>query len=593
MTEVKTERNEMTGAEMVVQALKDNGVKHIFGYPGGAVLPIYDELFQQDHVQHILVRHEQGAGHAAEGYARSTGKAGVLLVTSGPGATNAVTALQDALMDSIPLVCLTGQVPTSLIGSDAFQECDTVGITRPCTKHNWLVKDVNQLAATIHEAFHVATTGRPGPVVVDIPKDVQFAKGTYVSPQTAPRTSYQPKLQGDLEKIKAAVALMAGAKKPVIYSGGGVINSGPEASQLLRELVELTGFPITSTLMGLGAYPASGRNWVGMLGMHGSYEANMAMHDCDVMLCIGARFDDRITGRINAFSPGSKKIHIDIDPSSINKNVHADIGILGDVGRVLEDLVRLWRAGAKHDKKTLYPWWEQIAKWRARDSFAYKNSNDVIMPQYAIERLYDLTKGRDTYITTEVGQHQMWAAQHFHFEQPNRWMTSGGLGTMGYGLPAALGVQVAHPDALVIDIAGDASVQMTMQEMSCAVQYNAPIKIFILNNQYMGMVRQWQQLLHGNRLSHSYTEAMPDFVLMAQAFGAHGIRCEKPGDLDDAIQEMIDVKKPVLFDCRVANLANCFPMIPSGKAHNEMLLPDEATDEAVANAIDAKGRELV
>ncbi|MCO5069805.1 MAG: acetolactate synthase 3 large subunit [Rhizobiaceae bacterium] len=583
----------MTGAEIVVRALRDNGVEHLFGYPGGAVLPIYDELFQQDDIQHILVRHEQGAGHAAEGYARSTGKAGVFLVTSGPGATNAVTPLQDALMDSIPLVCLTGQVPTSLIGSDAFQECDTVGITRPCTKHNWLVKDVNDLAATIHEAFHVATTGRPGPVVVDIPKDVQFAKGTYVTPQTAPRKSYHPNVQGDLQKIKAAVEMLASAKKPIIYSGGGIINSGPDASALLRELVELTGFPITSTLMGLGAYPASGKNWLGMLGMHGSYEANMAMHDCDVMLCLGARFDDRITGRINAFSPGSKKIHIDIDPSSINKNVHVDIGILGDVGLVLEDMVRLWRAGTKHDKKSLYPWWEQIAKWRARDSFAYKNSNDVIMPQYAIERLYQLTKDRDTYITTEVGQHQMWAAQHFHFNEPKRWMTSGGLGTMGYGLPAALGVQIAHPDALVIDIAGDASVQMTMQEMSAAVQYEAPIKIFILNNQYMGMVRQWQQLLHGNRLSHSYTEAMPDFVLMAQAFGAHGIRCEKPGDLDDAIQEMIDVKKPVLFDCRVANLANCFPMIPSGKAHNEMLLPDEATDEAVANAIDAKGRELV
>ena len=593
MTEETNERNEMTGAEIVVRALRDNGVEHLFGYPGGAVLPIYDELFQQDDIQHILVRHEQGAGHAAEGYARSTGKAGVFLVTSGPGATNAVTPLQDALMDSIPLVCLTGQVPTSLIGSDAFQECDTVGITRPCTKHNWLVKDVNDLAATIHEAFHVATTGRPGPVVVDIPKDVQFAKGTYVTPQTAPRKSYHPNVQGDLQKIKAAVEMLASAKKPIIYSGGGVINSGPEASALLRELVELTGFPITSTLMGLGAYPASGKNWLGMLGMHGSYEANMAMHDCDVMLCLGARFDDRITGRINAFSPGSKKIHIDIDPSSINKNVHVDIGILGDVGLVLEDMVRLWRAGTKHDKKSLYPWWEQIAKWRARDSFAYKNSNDVIMPQYAIERLYQLTKDRDTYITTEVGQHQMWAAQHFHFNEPKRWMTSGGLGTMGYGLPAALGVQIAHPDALVIDIAGDASVQMTMQEMSAAVQYEAPIKIFILNNQYMGMVRQWQQLLHGNRLSHSYTEAMPDFVLMAQAFGAHGIRCEKPGDLDDAIQEMIDVRKPVLFDCRVANLANCFPMIPSGKAHNEMLLPDEATDEAVANAIDAKGRELV
>ncbi|ANN58607.1 acetolactate synthase 3 large subunit [Mesorhizobium loti NZP2037] len=583
----------MTGAEMVVQALKDNGVKHVFGYPGGAVLPIYDEIFQQDDVEHILVRHEQGAGHAAEGYARSTGKAGVMLVTSGPGATNAVTPLQDALMDSIPLVCLTGQVPTSLIGSDAFQECDTVGITRPCTKHNWLVKDVNELAATIHEAFHVATTGRPGPVVVDIPKDVQFAKGFYVPPQIAPRTSYQPKVQGDLEKIKAAVDLMATAKKPIIYSGGGVINSGPEASHLLRELVDLTGFPITSTLMGLGAYPASGKNWVGMLGMHGTYEANMAMHDCDVMICIGARFDDRITGRLNAFSPNSKKIHIDIDPSSINKNVHTEVPIIGDVGRVLEDMVRLWRATAKADKKALYPWWEQIAKWRGRDSLAYKMNHDVIMPQYAIQRLYELTKDQDTYITTEVGQHQMWAAQHYHFEKPNRWMTSGGLGTMGYGLPAALGVQIAHPDALVIDIAGDASVQMTMQEMSAAVQYKAPIKIFILNNQYMGMVRQWQQLLHGNRLSHSYTEAMPDFVKLAEAYGGHGIRCEKPDELDDAIKEMISVRKPVLFDCRVANLANCFPMIPSGKAHNEMLLPDEATDEAVANAIDAKGRELV
>ncbi|MBE1206885.1 acetolactate synthase 3 large subunit [Aminobacter carboxidus] len=583
----------MTGAEMVVQALKDNGVKHLFGYPGGAVLPIYDELFQQDDVQHILVRHEQGAGHAAEGYARSTGKAGVMLVTSGPGATNAVTPLQDALMDSIPLVCITGQVPTSLIGSDAFQECDTIGITRPCTKHNWLVKDVNDLAAILHEAFHVATTGRPGPVVVDIPKDVQFAKGIYTPPQTAPRTSYQPKIQGDLEKIKEAVALMAGAKRPVIYSGGGVVNSGPEASQLLRELVDLTGFPITSTLMGLGAYPKSGKNWLGMLGMHGSYEANMAMHDCDVMVCIGARFDDRITGRLNAFSPNSKKIHIDIDPSSINKNVRADVPILGDVGRVLEDMVRLWRATAKADKKTLYPWWEQIAKWRARDSYAYKHNNDVIMPQYAIQRLYELTKHLDTYITTEVGQHQMWAAQHYGFEKPNRWMTSGGLGTMGYGLPAALGVQIAHPESLVIDIAGDASVQMCIQEMSAALQYNAPIKVFILNNSYMGMVRQWQQLLHGNRLSHSYTEAMPDFVKLAEAYGGHGIRCDKPDELDDAIKEMISVKKAVIFDCRVATLANCFPMIPSGKAHNEMLLPDEATDEAVANAIDAKGRELV
>jgi acetolactate synthase-1/2/3 large subunit len=593
MSNGQNERREMTGAEMVVQALKDHGVKHIFGYPGGAVLPIYDELFQQDDVEHILVRHEQGAGHAAEGYARSTGKAGVMLVTSGPGATNAVTPLQDALMDSIPLVCITGQVPTSLIGSDAFQECDTVGITRPCTKHNWLVKDVNDLSAIIHEAFHVATTGRPGPVVVDIPKDVQFAKGTYVSPQTAPRTSYKPRVQGDLGQIKAAVELMAKAKKPILYTGGGVVNSGPEASHLLRELVDLTGFPITSTLMGLGCYPASGKSWLGMLGMHGTYEANMAMHDCDVMLCIGARFDDRITGRLDAFAPNSKKIHIDVDPSSINKNVHVDIGILGDVATVLEDMVRLWRATVKADKKALHPWWEQIARWRARDSLAFKTNPDVIMPQYAISRLYDLTKDRDTYITTEVGQHQMWAAQHFHFDKPNRWMTSGGLGTMGYGLPAALGVQIAHPDALVIDIAGDASIQMCIQEMSAAIQHDAPIKIFILNNQYMGMVRQWQQLLHGNRLSHSYTEAMPDFVKLAEAYGAHGIRCEKPDELDDAIREMITVRKPVIFDCRVAILANCFPMIPSGKAHNEMLLPDEATDEAVANAIDAKGRELV
>jgi len=586
-------RREMTGAEMVVQALVDNGVEHIFGYPGGAVLPIYDELFQQDDVRHILVRHEQGAGHAAEGYARSTGKAGVMLVTSGPGATNAVTPLQDALMDSIPLVCITGQVPTTLIGSDGFQECDTVGITRPCTKHNWLVKDVDELAATLHEAFHVATTGRPGPVVVDIPKDVQFARGTYTPPQTAPRPSYQPKVQGDADRIKAAIELMAQAKRPVIYSGGGVVNSGKEASHLLRELVDLTGFPITSTLMGLGAYPASGKNWLGMLGMHGSYEANMAMHDCDVMLCLGARFDDRITGRLDAFSPNSRKIHVDIDASSINKNVRVEVPIVGDVGHVLEDMVRLWRATVRADRKGLSGWWEQIGKWRARNSFAYKASADVIMPQFAIERLYEATRDRDTFITTEVGQHQMWAAQFYGFEQPNRWMTSGGLGTMGYGLPAALGVQIAHPDSLVIDIAGDASVLMTIQEMSAAVQHDAPIKIFILNNQYMGMVRQWQQLLHGNRLSHSYTEALPDFVKLAEAYGGHGIRCEKPGDLDAAIAEMIAVKKPVIFDCRVANLANCFPMIPSGKAHNEMLLPDEASDEAVATAIDARGRELV
>ncbi|OAB83589.1 acetolactate synthase 3 large subunit [Brucella intermedia] len=584
----------MTGAEMVIQALIDQGVESIFGYPGGAVLPIYDELFQQDKVQHVLVRHEQGAGHAAEGYARSTGKVGVMLVTSGPGATNAVTPLQDALMDSIPLVCISGQVPTTLIGSDAFQECDTIGITRPCTKHNWLVKDVNDLARILHEAFHVASTGRPGPVVVDIPKDIQFAKGIYTPPETAPRTSYRPVLDGNAQAISDAVRLLVNAKKPVIYSGGGVINSGPAASRLLRELVEISNFPITSTLMGLGAYPASGKNWLGMLGMHGTYEANMSMHDCDVMLCVGARFDDRITGRLNAFSPNSKKIHIDIDPSSINKNVRVDVPVIGDVAHVLEDIVRQFRASErKPEKQAIGAWWEQIDRWRSRNSLAYAPNRDVIMPQYAIQRLYELTKDRKTYITTEVGQHQMWAAQFYGFEEPNRWLTSGGLGTMGYGLPAALGVQIAHPDALVIDIAGDASIQMCIQEMSAAIQHNAPIKIFILNNQYMGMVRQWQQLLHGNRLSHSYTEAMPDFVKLAEAYGAHGIRCEKPGDLDAAIQEMIDIDKPVIFDCRVANLANCFPMIPSGKAHNEMLLPDEATDEAVANAIDAKGRALV
>ncbi len=589
-----SKKMQMTGAEMVLRALADNGVDTIFGYPGGAVLPIYDEIFQQEEIRHILVRHEQGAGHAAEGYARSTGRPGVVLVTSGPGATNMVTPLQDALLDSIPLVCITGQVPTPLIGSDAFQEADTVGITRPCTKHNWLVRSVDELALVLHEAFYVATHGRPGPVLVDIPKDVQFATGTYVPKSQFRHKSYRPAVSGDLKQIQAAVDLMAQAKRPVFYTGGGIVNSGREACHLLRELVNLTGFPITSTLMGLGAYPASGEHWLGMLGMHGTYEANMAMHDCDVMINIGARFDDRITGRINAFSPHSKKIHIDIDPSSINKNVHADISVIGDAAHVLEDMVRLWRASSrKPDRDALGKWNEQISGWKRRNCLAYKPSRDVIMPQYAIERLYELTKDRDTYITTEVGQHQMWAAQFYKFEEPNRWMTSGGLGTMGYGLPAAFGVQIAHPDALVIDIAGDASIQMCIQEMSSAIQYDAPIKIFILNNQYMGMVRQWQQLLHGNRLSHSYTEAMPDFVKLAEAYGGVGIRCDKPADLDEAILKMIDTRAPVIFDCRVANLANCFPMIPSGKAHNEMLLPDEATDEAVANAIDAKGKQLV
>lgn len=585
---------EMTGGEMVLRALADNGVDTIFGYPGGAVLPIYDEIFQQEDVHHILVRHEQGAGHAAEGYARSTGKPGVLLVTSGPGATNAVTPLQDALMDSIPIICISGQVPTSLIGSDAFQEADTVGITRPCTKHNWLVSKIEDLPRIMHEAFYVATNGRPGPVLVDIPKDIQFATGTYYPPEHYELKTYKPKVNGDKAAIEAAIELMANAKKPVIYSGGGVINSGIEASKLLREFVEITDFPITSTLMGLGAYPASGENWLGMLGMHGTYEANLAMHDCDVMICLGARFDDRITGRIDKFSPNSKKIHVDIDPSSINKSVHVDIPIIGDVGNVLEEMVRLWKARKqKNDKAELKNWGAEINKWRERACLAYKNSKDVIMPQYAIERLYELTKDRDTYITTEVGQHQMWAAQFYHFEEPNRWMTSGGLGTMGYGLPAALGVQIAHPDSLVVDIAGDASIQMCIQEMSAALQYSAPIKIFILNNQYMGMVRQWQQLLHGNRLSNSYTEAMPDFVKLAEAYGATGISCDKPRDLDDAIMKMIETEGPVIFDCRVANLANCFPMIPSGKAHNEMLLLDEATDEAVSTAIDEEGKALV
>jgi acetolactate synthase I/II/III large subunit len=566
---------DMTGAEMVIEALADQGVKHLFGYPGGAVLPIYDELFKQEKVQHILVRHEQGAVHAAEGYARSTGKVGCVLVTSGPGATNAVTGLTDALMDSIPLVCITGQVPTHLIGNDAFQECDTVGITRPCTKHNYLVKNINDLSRVLHEAFYVAATGRPGPVVVDIPKDIQFAKGIYQGPKNVQHKTYKPKLKGDLEKIKAAVALMAQAKRPLFYTGGGIINSGPAASQLLREFVKLTGFPITSTLMGLGAYAAADPQWLGMLGMHGTYEANMSMHDCDLMICVGARFDDRITGRLDAFSPGSKKIHVDIDPSSINKNVKVDVPIIGDCGHVLEDMVRLWRNGSvAADRQALAEWWKQIEKWRARKSLAFKNSNELIKPQYAIQRLYELTKNRDVYITTEVGQHQMWAAQFYQFQEPRRWMTSGGLGTMGYGLPAAVGVQLAHPNSLVIDIAGEASVLMTMQEMSTAAQYRLPIKIFIINNQYMGMVRQWQELLHGGRYAHSYTEALPDFVKLAEAYHAVGIRCERPGDLDDAIRQMIGVDKPVIFDCVVDQNENCFPMIPSGRAHNEMLLGD-------------------
>ena len=584
----------MTGAEMVLKALVDQGVDTIFGYPGGAVLPIYDELFQQNKIQHILVRQEGGAVHAAEGYARATGKPGVVLVTSGPGATNAVTGLTDALMDSIPLVCLTGQVPTHLIGNDAFQECDTVGITRPCTKHNWLVKDVNDLARTVHEAFYIAKSGRPGPVVVDIPKDVQFASGNYVGPSNIGHKTYRPQVKPDIEPIKMAVDLIANAKKPIFYTGGGVINSGPKASQLLRELARLTGYPVTSTLMGLGAFPASDKQWLGMLGMHGTYEANLAMHDCDVMVCVGARFDDRITGRIDAFSPGSTKIHIDIDPSSINKNVHVDLPIVGDVAYVLEEMLRAWKAKAPQlDKAAHKSWWKQIGTWRNKKSLSYKQSDTVIMPQYAVERLYELTKDKDCYISTEVGQHQMWAAQFYHFDEPNRWLTSGGLGTMGYGLPAAIGAQLAHPKSLVIDIAGDASILMNIQEASTAVQFNAPVKVFILNNQYMGMVRQWQQLLHGNRLSHSYTESLPDFVRLAEAYGWVGMKCEKPDELDGAITEMINTDAPVIFDCRVAALANCFPMIPSGKAHNEMLLGEDVSDEDVGGAIADEGKVLV
>lgn len=577
----------MTGAEIVIEALQEQGVDVMFGYPGGAVLPIYDALYVSNRIRHVLVRHEQGAGHAAEGYARSTGKPGVCLVTSGPGATNMVTPIADAMMDSIPMVVITGQVPTHLIGTDAFQECDTTGITRACAKHNYLVTDVNDLARTIHEAFLIARSGRPGPVVIDIPKDVQFATGTYVGKDGIHKPTYRPITDPAPEAIEATVDLILKAHRPVFYTGGGVINSGPEASKLLRELQKLTGIPVTSTLMGLGAFPASHPDWMGMVGMHGSFEANNAMHDCDLMLCVGARFDDRVTGRIDAFSPNSRKVHIDIDPSSVNKIVRVDVPVIADCAAALKAIIKSLKA-RKAKLPDLAPWKQEIDIWRARQCFTYAPSKDVIKPQYAVERLYALTRDRETFITTEVGQHQMWAAQFFHFDEPNHWMTSGGLGTMGYGLPAAVGVQAAHPDALVIDIAGEASIQMVMQEFSTAVQHRLPVKVFILNNEWMGMVRQWQELLHGERYSHSYSESLPDFVKLAEALGGHGISCDDPAALDGKIREMIDHPGPVLFDCRVERTENCLPMIPSGSPHNEMIL-----GEISGNEIGEAGKKLV
>ncbi len=579
---------EKPGAEILVEALVDLGVEIVFGYPGGAVLPIYDALFKQKRIRHILVRHEQAATHAAEGYARSTGKPGVVLVTSGPGATNAITGITDALMDSIPMIVITGQVPTALIGSDAFQEADTVGITRHCTKHNYLVKDPAKLGGIVHEAFHIATSGRPGPVVIDIPKDVQVATARYVNPGKIQHKTYRPALKPEPKSVEALVEMLAAAERPVLYTGGGIINSGPGASQMLRELARISGAPVTSTLMGLGAYPASGDQWLGMLGMHGTYEANMAMHGADLIVCLGARFDDRVTGRLDAFSPRSKKIHVDIDRSSINKIVRADLGVIGDVGRVLEDAVRLWKA-RQHPKPDLAAWWQQIDTWRAKKSLGFAVSKTEIMPQHAVRALWEATHKHNPIITTEVGQHQMWAAQHFDFEAPNKWLTSGGLGTMGYGLPAAIGAQLGNPNALVIDIAGEASIQMNIQELATATQYRLPVKVFVLNNEYMGMVRQWQELTYESRYAESYSDSLPDFVKLAEAYGWKGIRCSDPADLDAAIAEMLAHDGPVFFDCMVAKLANCFPMIPSGNAHNDMILGPAG----VSGTMDDEAKALV